>query len=825
MHVLNNFIAIGTQLKVERPGKGAAFTPCDTIEGPIVKLKDGSVVSIDNEIKAREVKKDIVEVLFLGDVLINYGDFLNRNHVLVPPGYCEEWWIQELEKKTVSVFGALDYYKLADLVGSDYRFIEPLFKKPLKQKPSAQLAVNIAKATETPLHPSFTYFWNVIDKKKIPALVVWLSRMDLELREEELVKGILPIQKEQKRDLELLGIPHIVASNEFVVFKKEEALILNELFQFSSKDSDTLKKEFDLLVSDDKTKTALDVVNLFSPIKQRDKCGLFIGARMGRPEKAKMRKLTGSPHVLFPVGEEGGRLRSFQSALEAGKITADFSTHHCKKCNKEIFLGVCPFCGEKAARLFHCKTCGSIETSTCPKHGAATPFSRKELNIADYFTVLLDKLNTKTFPDLIKGVRGTSNREHVAEHLLKGILRAKHNVCVNKEGTTRYDCSELPITHFRPREIDVGVEKLRSLGYEKDIKGLPLKSSDQVLELFPQDILLPCCPDSPDEPADVVMIRTSNFIDDELESLYGLSPYYKVKKREGLVGQLVIGLAPHTSAGTLGRIVGFTKSQGFMAHPMMHAALRRDCDGDEACFVLLLDAFLNFSRKYLPDSRGSTMDAPLVLTSILAPTEVDDMVFDLDRVWSYPLEFYEACLDYKAPWEVKIQTLRSVLNTEQQYEGLGFTHDTDNINAGVLCSSYKTLPSMQDKLLCQMDLAQKIRAVDAEDVARLVIEKHFIRDIRGNLRKFSQQEFRCVACNAKFRRPPLLGNCSSCGGKIVFTVSEGSIVKYLEPSISLAEKYVLPNYLKQSLELVKRMIEGVFGKEKEKQLGLGAWFG
>ena len=60
--------------------------------------------------------------------------------------------------------------------------------------------------------------------------------------------------------------------------------------------------------------------------------------------------------------------------------------------------------------------------------------------------------------------------------------------------------------------------------------------------------------------------------------------------------------------------------------------------------------------------------------------------------------------------------------------------------------------------------------------------------------------------------------------KILFTISEGSIVKYLEPSISLAEKYAVPNYLKQTLELLKIRVEGVFGREKEKQLGLGSWF-
>ena len=124
-----------------------------------------------------------------------------------------------------------------------------------------------------------------------------------------------------------------------------------------------------------------------------------------------------------------------------------------------------------------------------------------------------------------------------------------------------------------------------------------------------------------------------------------------------------------------------------------------------------------------------------------------------------------------------------------------------------------------------MELADKIRAVDEADVARLVIEKHLIRDIRGNLRKFSMQQFRCSTCNEKYRRPPLIGKCTKCDGRIIFTISEGSIVKYLEPAISLAEKYDLPSYLKQNLELTKRGVESLFGKEKEKQEGLGRWFG
>ena len=180
-----------------------------------------------------------------------------------------------------------------------------------------------------------------------------------------------------------------------------------------------------------------------------------------------------------------------------------------------------------------------------------------------------------------------------------------------------------------------------------------------------------------------------------------------MKSRDDLIGQLVIGLAPHISCGMIGRIIGFSQTQAMFAHPMYHAALRRDCDGDEACVILLMDAFLNFSRQFLPDRRGSrTMDSPLVLSSFLVPSEVDDQVHGLDVVWKYPLELYRAAELMKNPWDVNIAQLKSRLNTEKQYEDFGFTHPVSNINIGVTCSAYKTLPSMEDKLRGQMEIAR-----------------------------------------------------------------------------------------------------------------------
>ncbi len=766
MHVLLGYIASGTQLKVERPGKAAVYMPCDTIEGPIVKLKDGSVVQLKTEEEALALKEEVAEILYLGDVLINYGDFYDRNHNLVPAGYCPEWWVQELERVFSEQGEVWNATNLSRKTGVPEETCRMLIDDPLRAVPTAADALTIATSTGTPLHPSWTPFWSLILRED-------LARV------------------REKRVLEALGIPH----DKTGALSPEWELILTETLSGGVGEG----------------RTALEAIR--PPFVVRDKAGTFIGARMGRPEKAKMRKMTGSPHCLFPIGEEGGRLRSVQEALRRGVVTAEFPLMHCQKCGQDTVFRRCEVCDsptEQRTRMVEFYGRSEERTSV-----------RQEVPISRLFDACLKKLNFKIYPDLIKGVRGTSNKSHTPEHLVKGILRARHSITVNKDGTTRYDATEVTLTHFRPCEVGVPARKLVRLGYTHDCYGNALTADDQILELKPQDVILPCSEESPDDPCDEILFRVSKFVDEELQLLYGLSPYYRLKTREDLVGHYIVGLAPHTSAGIVGRIIGFSKTQGFLAHPYFHAAMRRDTDGDESCFILLMDAFLNFSSKFLPESRGSTMDAPLVVTYVLNPTEVDDMAFHVDIAWRYPLELYEAALAYKKPYDVKVPLVLDVLGTPDQYEGFGFTHDTSDLNGGVTCSAYKLLPSMQEKMEGQMLLASRIRACDTSDVARLIIDKHFIRDIKGNLRKFTQQEWRCVTCNTKFRRPPLIGRCTKCKGKIIFTIAEGSVVKYLQPSLDLAEKYNVPTYMQQDLWLLSRKIESLFGREKEKQTGLG----
>jgi len=831
MIVLNDFIAIGTQLKVERPRKGASATVCDTIEGPIVKLIDGSVLRLDTAEDAKNVKKDIDTILFLGDIMFNYGDFAESGHDLVPVGYCPEWWALEVEKAMKNLFGKKYIQKSAERLGIEEQKLQTLLENPLHEIPSWNVAIQLSEQFYVPLHPEYTFYWNLISGDDLITLKEWMKEGKIKVNEKEVTKIIFPYTPKNelymrgKKILEACGISHKVVTKENIIIEKKEAIAIAYLFDF--KDQKGLEK-VNLDSEIVKHKSGLEVLNFCNNIILRDKAGTFIGARMGRPEKAKMRQMTGSPQMMFPVGDEGDRLRSIQSALKVGKIQSVFPLFYCSSCEKDMIYHLCEECGKECIKKYHCRFCGNVDTETC-RHGDTNSFKTQEIDIAYYLEKAKTRLGETIYPDLIKGVRGTSNKDHVVEHLAKGILRAKHNVFVNKDGTIRYDATELPLTHFKPKEIHTSIEKLHELGYEKDIKGNKIENDNQIIELKPQDVVLSGF-NSLEESASIVLTRVANFIDNLLISFYGLKPFYNIKKTQDLVGHLVIGLAPHISAGIVGRIVGFSETQSLIAHPMYHAAMRRDCDGDESCVMMLMDALLNFSRQYLPERRGAkTMDAPLVLTTTINPAEVDDQVLEMDTAWKYPLELYEAALEMKKPWDVrfgdnkKIEQLSSRLGTPLQYEGFGFTHDVDDFNHGVLCSAYKTLPSMAEKLIGQMEIAKIVRAVDMDDVAKLVIQKHFLKDIKGNLRKFSMQQFRCGKCNKKYRRPPLNSKCSACGSKLIFTISEGSVVKYLGPSLMLAEKYDFSPYLKQTLNILKDNVDTIFGKEKDKQVGLASF--
>ncbi|ELY55098.1 DNA-directed DNA polymerase II large subunit [Natronolimnohabitans innermongolicus] len=1031
MHLVDDFLATGTQIKTERPGKAAGVVPVDTIEGPTVKLANGDVRRIDDPEEALEIRNGVEKIVDLGEYLVNYGEFIENNHPLAPASYTDEWWIQDLAA-----------------AGADVQAFEDDPRIDL-ENPDADEALEWALEYDAPLHPAYTYLWHDISVDEFCELTDAVAAGRIEGADDDEIGGdeadadgtlVLPYEESTAAILEALIVEHRqregddrIEIDDWLPFARtvgceprravadgaaldpdgrEDEPIVELERTWSDDDLSERAREWGH-ESEDPGANAIEAVNEVAPFRVRERAPTRIGNRMGRPEKSESRDLSPAVHTLFPIGEAGGTQRNVADAAKhaetmrdtPGVVEVQIGRQRCPDCHEETFKNRCPECSARTKPDYRCPDCddrvepdeaGRVECGRCEVE--ATCVETREIDINEEFRNALESVGERENAfDILKGVKGLTSTTKVPEPIEKGILRAKHDVSSFKDGTVRYDMTDLPVTSVRASELDVDVGQLQALGYEEDIHGEPLTHEDQLVELKVQDIVL-------SDGAAEHMLQTANFIDDLLEQYYGLEPFYELEDRQELVGELVFGMAPHTSAATVGRVVGFTSAAVGYAHPYFHAAKRRNCfhpettvryedeagiareesieafvesrltdpreddfgtlvqeleqsitvpsidddgrrvrrpvdavskhpapdhlirvetrngrsltvtpdhtmvvwndgleriaaselepgdeiptpnrsptdigataatgvtdggrppvdivdrteplpadtdytycltvsgthtlvandlysaqcDGDEDCVMLLMDGLINFSRSFLPSSRGGRMDAPLVMSSRIDPSEIDDEAHNMDIVSQYPREFYLATREQADPESVDIQIGEDTLGTDGEYTGFEHTHDTTDIAMGPDLSAYKTLGSMMDKMDAQLELSRKLEAVDETDVAERVIEYHFLPDLIGNLRAFSRQETRCLDCGEKFRRMPLTGDCRECGGRVNLTVHKGSVNKYMQTAIQVADEYDCRDYTKQRLEVLEKSLESIFENDKNKPTTIADFMG
>jgi len=807
MIMTDEFIAVGTHGRMERPGKATQFFPCSTIQGPIVLLKDGSVERINTKERAEEVKANVDKIIYLGDLLATYGDFKKSAHPLVPVGYCEEWWVLELKKKCVE---EESLKKLKELE------LERLLKNPFEI--NQKEALSISRTLGVPLHPKYLHFYKAINSKEAKFLREKLLSAKI-LKGEDEVKSIsISNDLEAKKFLEKIGLPHKIISGEIIIDEFADSLF----YTFALDKNITLEKNNSIeeINSSGDQEGVLEYLSRISGLIIRDKAGSFVGGRMGRPEQAKPRKMIGNPSVLFPIGLRGGSIRSINKAIdpynnENGKVSSEIAEYICPKCKSKSFHSFCKICNERTKKMEYCWECKkSTLGENCPTCGNKTIKSGEhEISLREMVEAAKENVK-EPLPDIIKGVKGMISDGKEVEPLEKGILRAKHDVHIFRDGTSRFELLNAVITHFKPIEINLSVEKVKELGYEKDIYGQDIIDVNQMIEIYPQDIIVnDTCGDW--------LLSVSKFIDDELVEYYKLEKFYNAKTKEDLIGHLVLGLAPHTSAAVTSRVLGYTKARLGFGHPYFVCAKRRNVDGDQDSVILMLDALLNFSQKYLANRSGGKMDAPLVATVIINPQEVDDEVHKMEVAWEFPLELYEKSSNVCEPDIKGITLVKDVIGKNTQYSGIGYTHETQLFDEGPKMTRYVQLKSMDEKLQRQNNLQKKILAVDAKDALERVMNSHFLPDIVGNARAFSRQTFRCTACNEIYRRIPLSGKCYKCGkSNIILTIHEGSVRKYLQIAKNIAKQEGLPAYLIQRLDMVEKEIDSVFKSDTVKQKSL-----
>jgi len=1005
MHLVDDFLATGTQIKTERPGKAAGVVPVDSIEGPTVRLANGDVRRIDDPAEALAVRNGVEEILDLGEYLVNVGEFVENNHPLAPAPYVPEWWIQEFEAADGPV------QALEDDPGVDL------------QEPTPAEAHEWATAYDCPLHPEYTYLWHDVSVEQFVGLAEAVdgSRVVAPEADGGVASGSsssagegavttddaleLPNDDATARTLERLLVEH-ARRGETIRIPEWRPLVRSLGFEVAEGGA-RLERTWSALSTAarewDGGESALRAVNEVAPYEIRERAPTRIGNRMGRPEKSESRDLSPAVHTLFPIGEAGGSQRDVGKAARArddqgrrGIVDVRAGDRRCPSCETHTYRTRCPECEAHTEPHYECDECGQVVR---PEESGRVHCDRCDravespewvsIDVGEEYRSALEAVGERESAyDIMKGVKGLTSANKTPEPMAKGVLRAKNGVTAFKDGTVRYDMTDLPVTSVRPSELDVTAADFRELGYETDIDGEPLEFDDQLVELKVQDVVL-------SDGAAEHMLKTADFVDDLLTEFYDLPAFYEVEDREDLVGELVFGMAPHTSAAVVGRVVGFTSAAVGYAHPYFHAAKRRNCfhpetklryqdgeewhhgridefveerlddpetddfgtlveeldgdvhvpsvnedgqqvlkpveavskhrapehlveietrsgreitvtpdhellrwddgirrvraseletgeelpsplvaspaeaepaqvatdggeadtdaveavrlvrstveytycltvaethtlyangvpaaqcDGDEDCVMLLMDGLLNFSKQYLPDQRGGQMDAPLVMSSRIDPSEIDDEAHNMDIVRQYPREFYESTRELADPDGVEelIQLAEDTVGTDAEYRGFDHTHDTSSIALGPDLSAYKTLGSMQEKMDAQLDLSRKLRAVDETDVAERIIEYHFLPDLIGNLRAFSRQETRCLDCGEKYRRMPLTGDCRECGGRVNLTVHQGSVNKYMDTAIRVAEEFGCREYTKQRLEVLNRSLESVFENDKNK---------
>lgn len=812
--LLNYAIAVGTQIKIDAPGKASTIALVDSIEPPIVKLSDGSVMKIKTIDDAKSVANKITKILYLGDILISYGDFLENNTQLLPSSYVEEIWALELDDK-------LSKTKPNSYSGSfeSERLIE-LTHYPLEKRPSVMEAIKISRHFDIPFYPGYVFYWSALTENEFHNLIVNL----LEHRETTMKTNTKLFTNDSKLKLifEKLGISHSLClhNSKIRIDDPDQLDILSTLTQRCLEYGSDLDKFLKSTIPSDydpnHVKThILDRVSKLLNVSIKEKFSSSIAVRVGRPEKAADRKMKPPVHVLFPIGTNGGPTRDILKAMQK-PLYIEIANRVCINCNSPSISVCCQACSSTTPIRIMCSSCryevkGDESVEACPvcrnrlKTHSPTSYplklavekAKKHLNIQPI--------------EPLKGVKVLMGKNRCAEPLEKGILRQKHNLYTFKDGTIRFDATNEPLTHFKPKWIKTDIAKLKDLGYRKDHVGNEFESSEQLLELFIQDIIIPIH-------AAEHLVKIAHFVDEELTRFYGLEAFYKLNSIDDLIGHLIVGLAPHTSVGIIGRVIGFVNSQVCLASPIWHSAKRRDCDGDADSIMLLMDIFLNFSKEYLPDRIGGLMDAPLLIQPLVFPHEVQRQAHNIDVDEKYPLDFYRSSWNLEKTNAIdNIDLVKKRLGQANQFFDYKFTHPTDNIMLDESHSLYSTLNTMEEKLKMQITTAKLINAVDADEVMAMVLTTHILPDIMGNLRAFSSQSFRCTKCGQKYRRMPLVGKCLECHHELLQTVTRGSVEKYVQTALNICSEFKINEYLTSRIETLQAELNLLFKEDVKDQ--------
>lgn len=794
LELLDFPITTGTQIKISILGRTGSVAMVDSIEPPIVRLHNGDTRRIESADEARALKDSLDCILHLGDILTSPSEFLSSGLKLDPSGYVEEWWITDVQSGGEQRHLTLE--QLSALATIDINRLQTILANPISTTPTLLESLQLCNALAIPLHPHYTFFWDLLAIKDIFSLRD--NIVDYQ-NDEYRPKTLAFLNSSQiKRILETIGIPHKVSGSLLVVSGDDaESAYL------------TLAPEKTIPLGTNYSDT-LTLLKFLSGLEIRKKSSTYVGVALRRIELANERKMRPPIHVLFPVGSKVGPSRDLLQ-FSHSPSTVDLLMQICPSCGSPSPYNSCPFCESPTSRLYFCTSCRKeSRAEKCPDCGSVTlPYTTAVPRVLDILRAASASTGLQPYPPL-KGVVRLANRSLTPERLEKGIMRQRHSLTSFKDGTIRYDTINAPLTHFKPSQLHTDIKTLQNLGYVVDRYGRPLESEEQTLELKPQDIILP-------EECGDHLKRLAAYLDDLLTRFFKTEAFYDIHKQDDLLGALVVGISPKASIGVVGRIIGFANARVCFAHPMWHAAKHRDCGGDADSLTLLLDVLLNYSPRLCPDQLEGLLDTPTMIEPIILQSTTTRTPTLLDTLSSYPQEFF-----IKASEKVSSQLFERMFSSASRSDNseapeliYEYTHWSSNIVPRQPWSQYAAPGPMPDKVNKQIAVASRIQAVDVDALVSSLLNNYLVKEIIKNLEAYSTQRFRCKGCGEAYRRPPLKGNCLTCGRELLPTVTMAAVEKYALLANELTRSHKIPQPIKDKVALTLENLQLLSESKKQ----------
>ena len=225
-----------------------------------------------------------------------------------------------------------------------------------------------------------------------------------------------------------------------------------------------------------KTKDVVEFISKISGVEIKSKFASSIAVRVGRPEKAPERKMKPPVHVLFPIGSRGGATRDILKAVKDESFYTELANRFCNNCKLPSIGIQCRHCSGFTPLRNLCIICreeiaDDSDNSQCYRCGKqGKTYSPIHYPLKAVLEEAQQKLDIRATEPL-KGVKTLMSKDQAAEPLEKGILRQKYSLFTFKDGTIRFDATNEPLTHFKPKWTMTGIEKLRELGYNEDYFG------------------------------------------------------------------------------------------------------------------------------------------------------------------------------------------------------------------------------------------------------------------------------------------------------------------------------------------------------------------